>query len=80
MHFSVSTGFGFAMRNMPGRSEVEKYFVELLFSLRIHYSFFEDGTLLLDPTAQCWVKAAPVWHFTCNSGREEGGVLVGYSR
>jgi hypothetical protein len=60
--------------------EIKFNFVELHFPFKIHSTFFQDGTLRLDPSAQLWVKAVASCHYTCNAGREERGVLVeGYS-
>jgi hypothetical protein len=47
--------------------------VELRFSFKVHSTFFEDGTLPPDPTAQLWVKAVTLWNITCKSGRETVG-------
>jgi hypothetical protein len=52
--------------------EFKTNLVELCFSFKIHSTFFEDGALRVDPSAQ-W--SGPVWHFTYNAGREEGRVL-----
>jgi hypothetical protein len=45
--------------------------VELRFSFKVHSTFFEDGTLLVDPIGQ-W--SVPAWYFTYNAEREEGRV------
>jgi hypothetical protein len=44
------------------RIKVETYFVELLFSFRIHAVSFKGVTLHLDPIAQFRVKDVSVWH------------------
>jgi hypothetical protein len=49
---------------------------ELRFSFNIHFVIFEEGTLPLDPTAQFYVKAVTLRHFTYNAGRVDGRVLV----
>jgi hypothetical protein len=57
--------------------EFKTNLVQLLYLFRVHSTFFEDGTLLVDPIAQLWVKAVTSRHFTCNEGREAGRELVG---
>jgi hypothetical protein len=52
--------------------------VKLRFSFHSQFAILEDFTLLLDPTAQLWVKAVTLQHFTCNARREAGRELVGY--
>jgi hypothetical protein len=52
--------------------EFKTNLVELRFSFKIHSTFFKDGTLRVDPSAQLWVKAVPAWHFTYNAGRYKG--------
>jgi hypothetical protein len=59
--------------------EIETNLVEFRSSFRLHSTFLEDGTLIADPVAQFQVFLVLLWHFTCNSGRETGGVLVGHS-
>jgi hypothetical protein len=54
--------------------EFKTNLVQLLYSFKSHSTFFEDGTLLVDPSAQLWIKAVTHRHFTCNAGREEGRV------
>jgi hypothetical protein len=56
--------------------EIKTTFVELRFSLRIHYASFEDGPLIVDPIAQLWVFLVHVWHIGCKLGRETDVVLV----
>jgi hypothetical protein len=41
--------------------EFKTNLVELSFSFKIQFTFFEDGTLLVDPRAQWSVSA---WYFT----------------
>jgi hypothetical protein len=57
--------------------EIETDFVEPSVSLEIHYANFEGMTLILDPIGQLLVFLEAFWHFTCNTGRATGGVLVG---
>ncbi len=57
--------------------EHETNFVEPPLSFRIHFAIFEAFTLRVDPIAQLLVFLVPLWHITCKSGREIGGVLVG---
>jgi hypothetical protein len=57
----------------PLWSEVEANFIEPLFLFWIHISF---QTLRLDPFPQLWFILVPLWHISCKSGRETGGVLV----
>jgi hypothetical protein len=65
----------FLFRLVPDR-EFKTKLVELRFSFKIHSAIFEDGTLLVDPTDQLWVKAVASFHFTYNAAREKGEVLV----
>jgi hypothetical protein len=69
----------FLFRLVPKR-EFKTKLVELRFSFSVHSAILEEGTLLAHPLPQSWVKAVAAWHSTWNSGRETGGVLVGYSR
>jgi hypothetical protein len=45
--------------------EFKTNLVELCFSFKIHSTFFEGGTLRVDPMAQ---GSVPVWHFTYSTG------------
>jgi hypothetical protein len=56
--------------------EFKTYLVKLSFSFKIHSTFFKNFTLIVDPSAQLWVKAVTLWNITCSTGREEGRVLV----
>jgi hypothetical protein len=56
--------------------EVKRNLVKLSFSFKIHSTFLENETLLVDPSAQLWVKAVTLWNITCNTKREKGRVLV----
>jgi hypothetical protein len=57
--------------------ELETNFLKPTFSFLIHHAVFEECTLLVDPSAQFWVFLVPEWHTACNSGRRQGGTLVG---
>jgi hypothetical protein len=64
------------VRPVLQHSKLKTNLVELLFSFKIHSTFFEDGTLLGDPFTKLRVKAGTLWNLACNAAREEGGVLV----